>query len=82
MIPDYEEFRETFNRLFQLHAEQANFNKEVAHALEAINERLDRIEQRLDQFSRAIQPRAVNTPFARTYDPPEPNQVTDTDVPA
>ena len=76
------EFMTAFQRLIQLQAEQATFNAEVTAALTAIGERLDRIDQRLDQLSRAIQPRLVNTPFSRDAgDKPSPDQVSDTDVP-
>ena len=60
-----QDLRDTLRRMIDLQMEQSRFNNEVTAAISSIGERLDRIEQRLDQLSRAIQPRAVSTPFAR-----------------
>ena len=82
MNPDGHELRDSVSRMLQFQAEQASFNKDVTAALTTIVERLDEMQQRLEQFSRAIQPRAVNTPFARRPgDSASALQITDNDPP-
>ena len=67
-------------RLARLEGERVAFHQQVTTALTAIVERLDRIEQRLDHISRAIQPRLVAAPFARSSDQdPADSSVTDSD---